>query len=328
MDEAQDLNPVMLSWIIQQTKAGKRVLLIGDTHQAIYSFRNATNAMDWASQRAAQTFPLTESWRFGEAVANAASRLLSDYKGDRVLLKGRGPKKESSDKTTCILARTNGTLLHQAIRIGRRQKIHFAATNEKTGWTPRHAYRFQEMEDAASLMCGRQLIKGRSSALIGQYANWDELHAAAMPEDGNGDPALASIVKFVLDAGATEIPYLLREIEQSSVGPDEAEIHFSSAHRSKGKEWHRVHLQDDFPPLDNEDRMKKFVAKKGASGFAEEINLLYVAVTRGCHGLTPYESASNYFASVGITAPPPSKPLTAIAAFAARRASQKRTRLF
>jgi hypothetical protein len=289
VDEAQDLNPVLLDLIEQQAATRKRVLLIGDTHQSIYGFRKATNAMSWAADRAAGRFSLTESWRFGPATARAASVLLTDYKADPVAINGRGPKM-GLHNTTCILARSNGSLLKRALsEVTKGGRIHFAATSARENWSPRVPYKFTEFEDAALLYLGRSAGALRSP-LIRQFATWGELSKA-----GESDPELESVKRFVTEVGAIQIPIVLEQLIRAGVGPDQAKLHFSSAHRSKGKEWTRVELLNDFPPLDNPKKIAEIIEDKGAEAFAEEINLLYVAITRGCAGFTAYESAANYF---------------------------------
>lgn len=295
VDEAQDLNPVLLQLIAQQSEAGKRVLLIGDTHQSIYGFRKATNAMRWAHNQAAASFQLTESWRFGPATAHAASVLLTEYKHDQVLLRGLGPKKghpqEGAKK--CILARTNGNLLMRALdEIKRGRKVHFAATTNRDGWSPRSAYKFAEFEDAASLYL-KQPAASLRSPLIRQFSDWQELKDA-----GDQDPELDSITRFVEEVGAAQIPSVLAKLEEASVDPAAASLYFSSAHRAKGKEWTRVELLNDFLPLDDPEKIAGIIEEKGAAAFAEEVNLLYVAITRGCEGFTPYENASIYFSKI------------------------------
>ena len=289
VDEAQDLNPSLLRFIEAQARANKRILLIGDTHQSIYGFRKATNAMQWAGSLASGNFTLTESWRFGSKTAAAASALLSDYKQDRVTIVGRGPKK--GDKpTNCILARTNGSLLFRALTEVRRGcKVHFAATGQRDNWSPRTPYRFAEFEDAAGLYLRKPPHLMRTP-LIRQFASWMELCEAA-----EEDAELGSIVRFVEDVGAATIPTILARLEAASTAPATATIHFSSAHRAKGKEWTTVELMDDFLPLDNSQKMADLLEDKGPAVMAEEINLLYVAITRGCEGFTPHSTAYEYF---------------------------------
>ena len=70
-----------------------------------------------------------------------------------------------------------------------------------------------------------------------------------------------------------EIPDLIVKIrEDSTSSEEESSLVISTAHRAKGKEWGRVSLADDFFEIDPEEmNMNQLI---------EEINLLYVSVTR------------------------------------------------
>lgn len=71
-DEAQDANPVIAAIVKLQSHA--QVIAVGDENQAIYGFTGAVNALD--SFNAKHVLPLTKSFRFGTAIANAANKFL------------------------------------------------------------------------------------------------------------------------------------------------------------------------------------------------------------------------------------------------------------
>lgn len=73
-DEAQDANPVTSALVLRQAC---RVVLVGDTHQQIYRFRGADNAMQAPQLENADRLWLTHSFRFGPEVAQVANRLLA-----------------------------------------------------------------------------------------------------------------------------------------------------------------------------------------------------------------------------------------------------------
>ena len=82
LDEAQDTNPVVLGVL-----AGQRaqVVYVGDPYQQIYEWRGAVNAMD--KMPGCEETALTQSFRFGEAIAAEASRLLATL-GEQRQLRG------------------------------------------------------------------------------------------------------------------------------------------------------------------------------------------------------------------------------------------------
>lgn len=82
-DEAQDSDGVMLWLLNQQTHA--QTIFVGDPYQQIYEWRGAVNAM---AQISAPEYALTESFRFGPAIATLASRLLA-LLGENIRFAGR-----------------------------------------------------------------------------------------------------------------------------------------------------------------------------------------------------------------------------------------------
>jgi hypothetical protein len=97
------------------------------------------------------------------------------------------------------------------------------------------------------------------------------------------DRQLGMLVEIVGEYG-TEIPALLEILKQKHVDPserDKAELIFSTVHRCKGMEYDSVQLVNDFV---TERELIKLKEKKketiNTDQLNEEINLLYVAVTR------------------------------------------------
>jgi hypothetical protein len=76
-DEAQDAAPVIRA-IVQQQKV--QVIAVGDENQSIYGFTGAVNALD--AFDAPHVLKLTKSFRFGQAIADAANRLLAKLDTD------------------------------------------------------------------------------------------------------------------------------------------------------------------------------------------------------------------------------------------------------
>src|ERR1700712_1860571 len=70
-DEGQDASPAMLDIFLKQ-KATK--VIVGDTHQQIYGWRHAVNALEKAKFK---TFYLSTSFRFSQDVADLAMKILT-----------------------------------------------------------------------------------------------------------------------------------------------------------------------------------------------------------------------------------------------------------
>ncbi|HFO5314304.1 TPA: UvrD-helicase domain-containing protein, partial [Escherichia coli] len=85
-DEAQDANPVTTALVLGQKC---RVILVGDRYQQIYRFRGANNALSHPALKNADRLWLTQSFRFGPAVARMANLLLQ-REGETREVKGCG----------------------------------------------------------------------------------------------------------------------------------------------------------------------------------------------------------------------------------------------
>ncbi|MEU7688108.1 UvrD-helicase domain-containing protein [Streptomyces spectabilis] len=116
-DEAQDVNPVLDGVLRAALRQGVQVVAVGDAHQSIYSFRGATDALSHFPVDVQLT--LTQSFRFGELIADAGNRCLR-LLGTRMRLKGL-PTKPSTvgelapDDVDAILTRTNATAVTEAL---------------------------------------------------------------------------------------------------------------------------------------------------------------------------------------------------------------------
>lgn len=69
-DECQDSSPVLLSVVLSQQC---QKIFVGDEYQSIYQFRGCINAMGMLPY---ENFPLTQSFRYGQKLANLAQKVL------------------------------------------------------------------------------------------------------------------------------------------------------------------------------------------------------------------------------------------------------------
>ena len=82
-DEAQDSNPLLLDIVLQQKS---QIILVGDPHQSIYSFRGTINALEVVD---IPEYQLTQSFRYGKSIADLANRILA-LKKAKTEIKGFG----------------------------------------------------------------------------------------------------------------------------------------------------------------------------------------------------------------------------------------------
>lgn len=278
LDEAQDTNPVTQAIVDHQSA---RKVYVGDRHQAIYGFRGAANAM--AVIKADADFHLTGSFRFGEAIADVANRILA-LKDEPVALRGLGGPSAlgviRQRAPHAYIARGNCALFHRA--------VHALQDNEPFAFVGEiRNYRFDLIEDAYRLYNG----EAPRDPFTRSFASFDALGEYA---EALGDKEVAGRCRLITSYGH-EIPRLVRQIIDKALPPvlpntaqpqQDHRVVLTSAHRSKGLEFDQVKLADDFKDFfDDDGRLIDFSRADAAT--LEEINLQYVAATRARHTLEP-----------------------------------------
>lgn len=274
-DEGQDASAAMMDIFLRQ-KATK--VIVGDTHQQIYSWRYAINSLERTHFR---TFGLSASFRFDDTIARLATDILVRkhpiVPQERPEIKGMGVPGEI--KTRAVIARTNLGLLLRAIEFVTRGKQARPLYFEGNFNSYTYAAEGASLYDVLYLSQGkRNLIR---DPLISSLRNVEELEDYIRKTDDN---QLGMMLEIVKEYG-NEIPGLLKTIRSRHVEDHEkqrAEVIFSTVHRCKGMEYDEVELVNDFM---TEEKLKKLAEETEADGPAqgrllEEVNLLYVAVTR------------------------------------------------
>ena len=274
-DEGQDASSAMLDIFLKQ-KAVK--VIVGDTHQQIYGWRYAVNSLEKTDFK---TFMLTKSFRFSQEIADLAmdilklKSLISEYNPVSV----KGSSVPMDVKVHAILGRTNLGLLLKAIETVTENKKLKSLYFEGNINSYTYADEGASLYDVLNLHNGkRKLIRDK---LVRQMKDIKELQDYI---EKTGDSQFGMLVDIVKKYG-NDIPGIIKTIKDKHVENDEkekAEIIFSTVHRCKGMEYDVVHIVNDFI---TEDKVEKLSDdSKGdalsLSRLNEEINLLYVAVTR------------------------------------------------
>jgi F-box protein, helicase, 18 len=275
-DEAQDASPVMLDIFLKQ-EATK--VIVGDTHQQIYSWRHAVNSLAKADFT---NYNLSTSFRFNKEIANLAVEILSwkKYLQDvqPVTINGKGQPTKTKSKAT--IARTNLGLLLRAITfITEHSDVNYLYFEGNIN-SYTYADEGASLYDVLNLYNNKQhLVRDK---LIGAMTNLQELEDYI---DKTEDVQLGMMVEIVNEYG-NEIPDLLQSLKSKHVADEEkskAEMIFSTVHRAKGMEYDAVQLVEDFVTEDKIERItsaEKESEEINIDKWNEEINLLYVAVTR------------------------------------------------
>jgi len=279
LDESQDTNPVTLDVVMRQRlHKTTGLVFVGDTHQSIYGFRGAINAMNRLQEISTLKYALTKSFRFNKKIAADASSILKHFKGDLVDLVGAGPTLSPNGEKV-IIGRTNTEVIKHSIQAsGKGYKIHFTGTNEGDNWDPYLPYALQIPMDILSLKEGT--FEDIKSSYIRAFSSYEQLveHSRGNDTGIGADLELAKQVSLVESYGS-DLPQVISTIRKNSSGPDAALMSFSTSHRSKGGEWSAVELLDDFLEIDVLSGEEILRIKESAE-LSEEINLIYVALTR------------------------------------------------
>jgi F-box protein 18 (helicase) len=292
LDEAQDTNPTfeaILGQIISQRSHA--VILVGDERQAIYQWRGAVNMMGRLSESIESgeingvKRSLTESFRYGPRTADVAVKILSLGCEKEAAITARGKDEPHvTASSRCYLARTNAALMDQAIATldsDPRGILHFAGTNPRSRYDPTVPYKLNFIRSVYHYFAYECHLA--TDPTIKRYENWNDILQHAYGDEGNrdqesGDKELAAAVKFVEKHRYQTLPVLDLIVSRSGE-PERAIASFSTAHRAKGLEWDYVNILDDFIKLGSEmDRNENGELQLPDE---QELNLLYVAVTRG-----------------------------------------------
>lgn len=279
-DEGQDASGAMLDIFFRQPATK---IIVGDTHQQIYGWRHAVNSLEKTDFPSLQ---LSTSFRFGTPIANLASHVLN-WKtqlgaGPQLQVAGAG-QTPATVTTRAVIGRTNLALLLKAIEYLKEhrqelRRVYFEGNINS----------YTYAGEGASLTDVLALYNGRSEAikdpLMRKMANLDELADYAEQTE---DHQLQMLITIVEDYG-NEVIDLIKELKRLHVADgarDQAQLYFSTVHRCKGLEYDEVQLTPDFITQTTINKLEEeFAAKPPEPGakarLFEEINLLYVALTR------------------------------------------------
>ena len=274
-DEGQDASPAMLDIFLKQAAVK---VIVGDTHQQIYSWRYAVNSLE---KTIFTTFNLSHSFRFGANIANLATQVLfwKDVIIETTPITIKGLGTNTNTKTKAVIGRTNLGLLLKAIEYVTEKKnikkIYFEGNfNSYT-----YADEGTSLYDVLNLFNNkRSLIKDALIKSMGSIKDLEEYI------EKTEDTQLSMMLEIVKQYG-NDIYDIIKTIKQKQVeneDKEKAEVIFSTVHRCKGMEYDAVHLVKDFITEDKVQRQAHELDndEKKINKLNEEINLLYVAITR------------------------------------------------
>ena len=250
LDEAQDTNGAVI-YAMEQQRCQK--IIVGDSHQQIYSFRGAVNAME--QMGAVFKGSLSTSYRYGVNLGHLASEFLYKQKGVPARINGFGGVTTVISKEPvpyinldAVLCRNNGTVLSVAIDL------------LDAGMKPKMLFRDGTAGFKKRLSAIHELLTVGRTWQHSDYRNFGSKQEFIdyLESDLAGDDL--TLYKIIQKYTLNRLYQILDQSSRAKTGV----VVVTTAHKSKGLEWDRVKLANDFP--ENPE--------------GEEANLLYVALTR------------------------------------------------
>ena len=267
IDEAQDINPVQRSIL---TKSGVPLVAVGDPYQQIYSWRGAENALELLPGK---SLYLTQSFRFGENIAQVARHILAIRPdgGPSQRLEGVGGRLGRwDDAKAAIICRTNMGVIDEAMRVAAAGRS-FHVDNLDTLMGDILSAQALHDDDLRSV----------TSPTLKSFDTWEELQLEAEA----GDNTLQRLVDIVERDQVGMIMDINKANKPNAKGVD---IALCTAHRSKGLEFPVVMLGGDWKDvvkMAKRTEAAKNLSAKDQTLATEEYNALYVAATRPIQGL-------------------------------------------
>lgn len=253
-DEAQDADPVISAVVNAQTSTQR--IWVGDRHQAIYGWRGAIDSMSKVAD--AVRLPLTQSWRFGPAIADEANKWLQML-GARHLVEGN-PALNSTvgdvEIPSAILCRGNGTALGWVLRFHEIGLPVCLAPGTKDAGKDISQFAWA----AKSLMNG----EGTDHPDLCAFQTWAQLVKYVEEEEDTAD--LKRMVNVINRVGVNGVI----DAVKGCTTKERAAVTVGTAHKAKGLEWPTVRIADDFVPPEEDIEEPD----------TEAMMLNYVTVTR------------------------------------------------
>ena len=298
IDESQDANPVMLN-IIRKASCSK--IFVGDSHQSIYGFRGAINAL--ASQKASVVKHLSISFRSTQEVLDKANLYVSFFNNEvyegqvpYIHMKCHSQTVELRNEQHAIITRTNSKLVDIIAE--------YMDTPEEALLLKRPDDVFKMPIALYEFMHKRKRDFFGDLAFLNDFKNKDELEDYA---EETGDNEINVAIRIA--DKYKKMLYVMKN-KAAMMNSPKAPVVLTNAHTSKGLEWKSVQIEDDFPdlgdvyarcylaPVEDAELMESLPLVERRSivfyDFLQELNLYYVAITRAQVEVTDLSDNGKY----------------------------------
>lgn len=289
LDEAQDQNHMMLDIIINSNVKG--IVMVGDSRQQLYSWRNAINIMPMFEAR---EYKLTTSFRVSQNIAHISNLIISDFIGDNIQMKGFNIKQTIVDKIDkskpyACLCRTNAYIFSEiadALSQDKDKKLFFEG-----GYS---SYNFNNLKDCFYFSQGHPT----KNKIFSKFKDYYSMMEYA---EDTEDIELLSLIRMVEKYGSRTVDIVDGIKNHTVTKKEKADIIFTTCHRAKGMTYPMpVYISNDHLDLEIEYK-NKYIKKddedtkiKKKKDITEEINIIYVAITRASGQIELSDSIKRY----------------------------------
>lgn len=253
VDESQDTNGVLAGVIRKQTHLQR--VLVGDSQQRLFGWRGTVDMMREIPD--AEVRYLTQSFRFGDAVADEANRWL-EYLESPLRLRGLptiSSRLDFVEHPDAILCRTNAATVENAMA-GQDLGFDVAIVGDVGSQMSSFAAGVEELQRTG---------KSRHRELS-VFKSWADVQAYVYDEAPGGN--FATAVRLIERYGTGPI----QAVCARCVDESKADFVVSTVHKVKGMEWPSVRLDSGIVPesvIGQEDQMS-----------TGDLMVAYVASTR------------------------------------------------
>ena len=258
LDEAQDSNPVTESIFNMQSHL--KQVMVGDPMQQLYAWRGAGQAMDNFNR--CYLGSLTQSFRFNSKIATIANTVLNKGGSDMVLI---GSSTKETIETQAILCRTNVGVLEELLPyLGTTIKVYVSINLKDL---------FSKLTHLSQ--CRNDIKVSWPNKDFINIVDKKTLEGALEHTEG-----LDRYLRLGQELGKHGTIKEVRDMIDKTLvtKPEDAAIVISTVHASKGMEYDKVIISDDFikgtKTKSEEDQVKDMWARE------DLVCLLYVMITR------------------------------------------------
>lgn len=282
-DEAQDLNEPMAMFVKEIVKRKAPLILVGDTHQSIYSFIKSIDVMSLLEEQLPErviTKQLTNSFRFGGSteIENSCNKILS-MRNDLII--GAANYEDDTITTIAYLSRANRPVFSKCLEL-----IEEGTKFDLIGGID--SFDLKTISDIYSLMaCNYSSIKNK------YIASFNSIDDFAVEIAKNDDIELLS--KFLIAdicKKKGKSPEVMFNLISENINI-KSNIKVGTIHKTKGLGFDKVELMDGSHAeriigfTDDADltytidrKIYKVLQLKKETNVYEELNILYVGLSR------------------------------------------------